>query len=223
MADCGGGSWCCNPHSIDPVCCSGPNNLFQLGEARIKTSLRLAPNFNYPSGQGTTSHATQSMAKPITLSSMRATTSHTAKSMVKPTRSTSMTAALDTSTQRIMTPTRTAHTIPAAAVPSRATSSKKNISMKVGAGAGVPLGTAAFAALVYIIYFQHKKSRSKASEPTRITGAEEENDCSITRLSQVSANEYQTVGYQPSELPAQREPIELFDTERRELNVNLPK
>lgn len=206
---------------MDPACCSDPNDFIPLGEGRIKTSLGKAPHFNYPSGQGTASHTTQNITESITSPSTVATTSHAAKSIARPVTSSIMTATLDTSTQRTMAPTRIAHTTPAAVVPSHTKSSNKNnINVKVGTGAGVSLGIAAFAALGYIIYLRHGKPRGKASEPTGATGVEEENDYSIRRVSQASTNNYQTVGYQPSELPAQREPIELFDTERHQLQDN---
>lgn len=90
----------------------------------------------------------------------------------------------------------------------------------MGVGAGVPLGIAAFAALVYIVYLHHRTSRGKASEPIRTTGAEEGNGYLSARISQASANVYQTVGYQPSELPAQREHMELSDSEQHRLQDN---
>ena len=207
MSDCGGGSWCCNAQK---ACCSDPKNLYQLGEGRIMTSIGRTPNFSYPSGQGTTSPATQSMAKPST-SSKTATASRATKSMVRPVTSSFTTATLDMSTQRTVTSTQTANTT---------SSNKDNISVKVGVGAGVPLGIAAFAALVYIVYLHHRKSRGKASEPTRTTGAEEGNGFFSTRISQALANVFQTVGYQPSELPAQGERMELFDTERHRPQEN---
>ncbi|KAL8822104.1 MAG: hypothetical protein Q9191_007155 [Dirinaria sp. TL-2023a] len=161
------------------------------------------------------------MTESITSPSMTAAASHAAKSIARPVTSSIMTAALDTSTQHTTTSAWIAHTTPAAVVPSHAKSANKNnVNVKVSAGAGVPLGTAAFVVLVYFIYLRHKKSRDKVSESTRTTGAEEGFGYTTTQLPQESTNEYQVVGYHSSELPAQREPTELPDTERHQLEDN---
>ncbi|KAL8822139.1 MAG: hypothetical protein Q9191_007119, partial [Dirinaria sp. TL-2023a] len=204
MFQCGSvNDWCCN---IDNQCCD--REIFSLPQAEAETTIQFT--LSYPSGRSkiTTFEASKAEATvrlSLSYPSGPNPISQATNSSAEPSISSFTTDTPATQTQRPTAVTSIARTSSAVAEFAHKKASN-DIALKAGAGVGIPLGIAVVCAMAYVIYLQWKPFQSKFNDPARTNRGEGEIDHPSPQLFRAPE-----VGYQPSELPAVRERVELSD------------